>query len=93
MNCITCTLMVATISGSGLLQLVLQLAAGGGGSLTTSGPRMKPSALPVSSRSQERPVATVRWPGGNQRLLTMEGSVTTKGPMLPFRTPPQITAS
>ena len=48
---------------------------------------MKPRAFPLSSRSQERPVAMVLWCGGNQAELTTEGMVTEKGPMLPLITP------
>ena len=50
-------------------------------------PKMKPRAFPLSSRSQERPVAMVLWLGGNQAELTREGMVTAKGPMLPLMTP------
>ena len=48
---------------------------------------IKPRAFPLSSRSQERPVAMVLWCGGNQAELTTEGIVTEKGPMLPLITP------
>ena len=48
---------------------------------------MKPRELPLSSSSQEMPVAIVLWCGGNQAELTTEGMVTTKGPILPLITP------
>ena len=38
--------------------------------------------------TQNPPVAIVRWFGGNQSELTMEGRVTTNGPMLPLMMPP-----
>ena len=51
-------------------------------------PITKPTALPDSRASQERPVASPRCPGGNHSEDTTLGNVTTNGPIAPFTIPP-----